>query len=58
MFITREEEDILEGEMGTGRQKAMEILVALGKVFDAEELIPIGCRTRPSGRGVSPSFRR
>jgi len=41
MFITREEEDILEGEMGTGRQKAMEILVALGKVFDAEELIPI-----------------
>jgi predicted aconitase len=36
-----EEEEILEGEFGETRQKMMEILTALGKVFDAEKLIPI-----------------
>lgn len=41
MFLTRQEELILDGEEGLGRQKAMEILSALGRIFDAEELIPI-----------------
>jgi len=41
MFLTREEESILEGENGPGYQKAMEILVALGKIFDAQDLVPI-----------------
>jgi predicted aconitase len=36
-----EEERILDGELGETRQKMMEILVALGKVFGAERLIPI-----------------
>jgi predicted aconitase len=36
-----EEERILEGEFGETRQKMMEILTALGKVFGAEKLIPI-----------------
>jgi predicted aconitase len=36
-----EEERILAGELGETRQKMMEILVALGKVFGAERLVPI-----------------
>jgi predicted aconitase len=36
-----EEQKILEGEFGETRQKMMEILTALGKVFGAERLIPI-----------------
>ena len=42
MHLTREEERILSGEEGRGRQKAMELLVALGDIFGAERLVPIG----------------
>lgn len=42
MHLTREEERLLSGENGRGRQKAMELLVALGDIFDAERLVPIG----------------
>jgi predicted aconitase len=41
MNLTDEEKRILDGERGVGQQKAMELLVALGKTFDAEKLIPI-----------------
>jgi hypothetical protein len=41
MELTKEEEGILEGERGKGLKKAMEILVALGDINDAEKLIPI-----------------
>jgi predicted aconitase len=41
MHITRDEEDILAGESGAVKQKAMEILVALGDIYNAERLIPI-----------------
>ncbi|WP_421908134.1 aconitase X [Methanolacinia petrolearia] len=41
MQLDREDENILAGEYGETRQKMMEILVALGKVFGAEELVPI-----------------
>ena len=41
MYLTGEEERILDGEMGTGAQKAMEILVALGDIQDAERLIDV-----------------
>lgn len=41
MYLTKEEEDILNGEYGFGKQKALEILVALGKIYDADTLIPI-----------------
>ena len=41
MHLTREEERIYEGEAGWTRQKAMEILVAIGEINDASMLIPI-----------------
>ena len=41
MHLTKEEERILEGEKGSGRAKAMELLVAIGKIYDADKLIPI-----------------
>lgn len=41
MFLTDDEKRMLEGESGFGVQKAMELLYALGKAFDAERLIPV-----------------
>lgn len=41
MFLTREEEQILAGEFGEGKKKAMELLVALGDIYKAEKLLPI-----------------
>ncbi len=41
MDLTREEEAILNGEEGEGRQKAMELITALGKIYGAENLIDI-----------------
>ena len=41
MYLTREEERMLAGEYGYAAQKAMEILVALGKVYGAERMIEI-----------------
>jgi predicted aconitase len=50
MHLTREEESTLGGERGPGQQKAMELLVALGDLFGANQLIPI---TRAHVSGVS-----
>jgi predicted aconitase len=41
MYLDRDEERILRGEEGETRRKMMEILVALGKVFGAERMVPI-----------------
>ncbi|HMZ31118.1 MAG TPA: aconitase X, partial [Methanoregulaceae archaeon] len=41
MHLLAEEEAILAGESGETRQQMMEILVALGKVFSADRLVPI-----------------
>ncbi|KYH38103.1 MAG: hypothetical protein AYL29_000550 [Candidatus Bathyarchaeota archaeon B24] len=41
MYLTRHEERILKGEEGYARQKAMEILVALGEIYEADRLIPV-----------------
>jgi predicted aconitase len=41
MHLTREEESILNGEQGPTLQKMMEILVALGDIYDAKKLIPV-----------------
>jgi len=41
MHLNRNDEDILAGELGAVKQKAMEILVALGDIYEAERLIPI-----------------
>ncbi|MDK2892604.1 aconitase X catalytic domain-containing protein [Methanohalophilus sp.] len=41
MYLTTDEERILEGEEGETLRKAMEILVALGDIYGADCLIPI-----------------
>jgi len=41
MYLTKEEEQIYEGEQGWTLQKAMQILVAIGELNGAERLIPI-----------------
>ena len=41
MYLEPADEAILAGEQGETRQKMLEILVALGKVFGAERLVPI-----------------
>ena len=41
MHLTREEEEVLAGEAGEGRRWAMELLVGLGRIFGAEDLVPI-----------------
>jgi predicted aconitase len=41
MRLTREEEAALRGEKGPAVRKAMEILVALGEIYGAEELVPV-----------------
>jgi predicted aconitase len=41
MLLDRDDERILAGEQGGTRQKMLELLVALGKVFGAERLVPI-----------------
>ncbi|MCU0861843.1 MAG: aconitase X catalytic domain-containing protein [Methanomassiliicoccales archaeon] len=41
MHLTRDEELALAGENGPGLQRAMELLVALGRIYDAERLVPI-----------------
>ncbi|MFH1424928.1 MAG: aconitase X catalytic domain-containing protein [archaeon] len=41
MNLTKDEEAMLNGEHGNAKKKSMEILVALGKIFGAERLIPV-----------------
>ena len=41
MYLTRDEERILAGEDGESCRKAMELVVALGKIYGAEDLIDI-----------------
>jgi len=41
MELTKEEEQMFIGDRGEGIQKAMEIIVALGKIYNAEKLIRI-----------------
>ena len=41
MYLTKEEEKMLNGEYGEATRKAMEILVALGDIFGADRLIEV-----------------
>ena len=41
MYLDADDERILAGEQGETRQKMLELLVALGKVFGAERLVPV-----------------
>jgi len=42
MFLTKEEEKMLDGEYGPGVEKAMRILVTLGDIYDAEKMVRVG----------------
>lgn len=41
MHLTKEEQSLLNGDSGPASQKAMQILTALGRIYDAERLLPI-----------------
>jgi predicted aconitase len=41
MKLKREEQAILDGKEGRAAQKAMEILLALGKIYGAERMVPV-----------------
>jgi predicted aconitase len=41
MILTTEEETMLAGGQGKAVQKAMQILVALGKIYDASRMVPV-----------------
>lgn len=41
MYLTKDEEAIYDGEQGPTLQKMMGILVALGKIYGADRLIPV-----------------
>ena len=41
MKLTSEEQHMLDGEYGRATQKAMEILVALGTIYNAERMVPV-----------------
>lgn len=41
MYLTKEEERMLEGEEGYAVQKSMEILLALSKIYKAERLVKV-----------------
>lgn len=41
MQLTHEEERMLAGEQGHATRKAMQILVALGKIYGAERMVPV-----------------
>lgn len=41
MILTEEEQAIFDGERGAGAQKAMELVVALGKIYGADSLVDI-----------------
>jgi predicted aconitase len=42
MYLTKEEESMLKGDKGYAVKKSMEILVALGEIYDSEKLIDVG----------------
>ena len=41
MYITPEEQSLLDGKSGPAAQKAMQILTTLGRIYGAERLLPI-----------------
>ena len=41
MYLTKEEEKILDGEYGEVLRRCMNLLVSLGDIYGAEKLIPI-----------------
>jgi hypothetical protein len=50
MHLTIEEEKMLEGKYGNAVRKSMEILVRVGKCYDAARMIPIVSAHAGGGR--------
>ncbi len=50
MLLTTEQESILNGEQGKTRQKAIRLLIDLGKAAKAKKLVPEEKRTKNEGR--------
>ena len=42
MYLTKEEEEILDGEKGEVIERLFRLLVRLGDIYDAEKMIPVG----------------
>ncbi|OYT57280.1 hypothetical protein B6U70_02560 [Euryarchaeota archaeon ex4484_162] len=42
MYLTKEEERILEGEMGEVQERMFRLLVRLGDIYGADRMIPVG----------------
>jgi len=41
MYLTQEEEDMSNGEYGETIRKSMDILIALGEIYEASSLVDI-----------------
>ena len=54
MKLTPEEELILDGKMGYASRKSMEILVALGTIYEAEKMVPVN-HVHLTGLTIDPS---
>jgi predicted aconitase len=52
MDLTKEEQEMYDGKHGYPKQKAMEIIVQLGKIYGAERLIPISSCHMPGSSVV------
>ncbi len=42
MYLTKEEEYIIDGEKGEVQQRMFRLLVRLGEIYGAEKMIPVG----------------
>ena len=42
MYLTKDEEKILNGEMGEVQERLFRLLVRLGDIYGADKMIPIG----------------
>ena len=42
MYLTREEENILDGEKNEILERMFRLLVRLGDIYDADKMIPVG----------------
>ncbi len=42
MYLTKEEEQMLDGEAGEVRQRLFRLLVRLGEIYGADKMIPVG----------------
>jgi len=56
MVLTEEEQEMLDGKKGPGVQRAMELLVKLGRAFDAERMVKASYGHAPSYDFIPEDF--